>query len=169
MQVLPIRGELSAQLHSTHKIAPSSNGTFPMSCLSKAFLHRKLAPGPCQVKAQYHYELEAIKKNGRKRLQLKSFKNIFLVQISDGEDYLMALPGFGYKCQACHYESRSKYNVQRHIQTFHIRTETFVCHICLRCFYTENNRQIHVKRGHKIHLSMKALREKAEDVKTEPH
>ena len=70
----------------------------------------------------------------------------------------MRIPGQGFMCDACQYTGHNRTLILRHINTKHIRNQCFICHVCKKRFYSENSRQVHMKKLHNLTLSWKQLR-----------
>jgi hypothetical protein len=67
------------------------------------------------------------------------------------------IPRVGWQCTQCGKTHKHKYNIARHVDAKHVMGQ-YACPLCEHVTKTEDARQNHLKRIHKMILSCKEIR-----------
>ena len=55
----------------------------------------------------------------------------------------------GFQCSACEHFSRSRQNMENHVEAKHVQTEGWPCHLCDKVCPSRNAYNVHFSRYHK--------------------
>ena len=55
----------------------------------------------------------------------------------------------GFQCSACEHFSRSRQNMENHVEAKHVQTEGWPCHLCHKVCPSRNAFNVHFSRHHK--------------------
>lgn len=60
----------------------------------------------------------------------------------------------GYQCSVCEHASKSRQNMENHVEAKHVQTEGWPCHVCNKICPSKNAYNVHFSRNHKQQLML---------------